>query len=357
MDNFDNSNIASGIARVLDASLNRANEGLRVLEDIARMLLNNHELTHELKSMRHQLERFPLVSRLALLTERNSGTDIGPEISVGFPREYKDILSLVTANARRAEQALRTIEEIARLPSSGLESAIYESMRYSLYTLEKSIFSALSRYEKRIFLRGLYTILDSSLLGGRNHFDMAKILLENGVKVIQLREKQMPSGKLLELACSLRKLCDSYQALFIVNDCLDIALASGTGGLHLGQEDLPVTVARKHLPLDTIIGVSVASVKEAKKAESDGADYISPQAIFETHSKECPLIGLDALRAIRSAVSLPVVAIGGINIDNITHVIDAGADSAAVITSITLSADPGQVVRELIGKFSPKLNC
>ena len=344
-------NLPSGIFRMLDASLNRAAEGLRVLEDVARMVLNEAELTHELKNIRHGLE-LSIPFRPVLLSKRDSQNDVGQVSSGGGSAEHGDIFSIVTANARRCEQALRTIEEIARLPDSNMKSSTFENMRFKLYSLEKDIVSRILRRQKQSRIKGLYVILDSTLLGGRSHMDMAKMLLEAGVKTIQLREKNMPGGKFLKLACSLVKLCDSNNAMLVINDHLDIALASGAGGLHLGQEDIPLSIARKHLPIDTIIGVSVDSVEQAKKAEQDGADYISPQAIFETHSKACPPIGLNAFRAIRNAVSIPIVAIGGINIDNIALVIEAGTDAVAVISSVTLSPEPDQVARELSKRFN-----
>jgi thiamine-phosphate diphosphorylase len=120
-----------------------------------------------------------------------------------------------------------------------------------------------------------------------------------------------------------------------MNDDLDIALASGADGLHLGQDDLPVSAARRLLPIDKLIGCSTTTAAEALKAEADGADYIAVGSIYPTQSKKSvTVVGLERLREIREAVSLPIVAIGGINADNAQNVIDAGADAVAVISAI-----------------------
>ncbi|MDD2251530.1 MAG: thiamine phosphate synthase [Dehalococcoidales bacterium] len=351
MDEFKQSELPGGTLRMLDASLNRAAEGLRVLEDVSRMVLNDTSLTHALKKMRHDLDKSPVLAREKLLFWRDSQNDIGQSVSVENTLCHKDITSLVAANAQRAQQALRTIEELARLGNSGIQSKTIECMRFNLYTLEKEITSRLVRADKRKLIKGLYVILDSSLLGGRSHLEMASMVLEAGVKIIQLREKNMPSGKMLDLACSLNEMCISHQAILIINDYLDIALASNASGIHLGQKDIPLPVARKHLPFGTLIGISVDSPEQAVKAEQDGADYVAPQAVFETSSKNCRAIGLEALIAIRQAVTIPVVAIGGINIDNIDRVIKAGVDAAAVISSVTFSPQPVKTAREMNRRF------
>lgn len=357
MDKFIQSEMPGGALRMLDANLNRAAEGLRVLEDVSRMVLDDTVLTHALKNLRHDLEKYPGLTREKLLFWRDSQNDVGQSVWVENALSHKDMMSLVTANSRRVQQALRAIEELARLGNFDIQSKTIEEMRFNLYTLEKEITSRLMRTDKQKQIRGLYVILDSSLLGGRSHLEMAGMVLEAGVKIIQLREKNMPSGKMLELACSINELCIAHQAILIINDYLDIALASNAGGLHLGQEDIPLPVARKHLPFGTLIGISVDSPEQAAKAEQDGADYIAPQAVFETSSKNCRAIGLEALAAIRQGVTIPVVAIGGINIDNIDRVIKAGADAAAVMSSVTLSPQPVKTAREMARKFYPVTNC
>ena len=120
-----------------------------------------------------------------------------------------------------------------------------------------------------------------------------------------------------------------------MNDCLDIALASGADGIHVGQEDIPISAARHLLPIDKLIGCSTTTAKEALKAEADGADYVAVGSIYPTQSKKSvTVVGLERLCKIRASVSLPIVAIGGINADNARTVLDAGADAVAVISAI-----------------------
>ena len=140
--------------------------------------------------------------------------------------------------------------------------------------------------------------------------------------------------------------------LFIINDYLDLVLAAGADGLHLGQEDLPIKEARKLLPIDRILGCSVTAVEQAKAAESDGADYLAVGSIYPTSSKETAIVvGLERLHQIRQVVSLPLVAIGGINRDNASEVAVAGADAVAAISALLGAKDVEQAARQIIAGF------
>jgi thiamine-phosphate pyrophosphorylase len=161
---------------------------------------------------------------------------------------------------------------------------------------------------------------------------------------------------LVPLARELKKVCAEYGVLFIVNDYLDLAIASDADGLHIGQEDLPIETARKMLPGDKILGCSSATLEEALKAEKEGADYVAVGSIYPTPSKPgARIAGLETLRRVKSKVSVPVVAIGGINEDNIANVISAGADAVAVINAV-LGADnvkeASQRLTEIINRGS-----
>ena len=142
----------------------------------------------------------------------------------------------------------------------------------------------------------------------------------------------------------------------MVNDYLDIALAADADGLHVGQDDLPVSVARKLLPLGKILGCSTITVEQATKAQSEGADYIAVGAMYPTSSKTstttpAKVVGLERLRQIRQAISLPLVAIGGITRDNAAEVIAAGADAVAVISAVVGAASPQEAARQIAAKF------
>jgi thiamine-phosphate pyrophosphorylase len=334
--------------RIIDANCNRIGEGLRFLEDVARFLLNDAELTRQLKTMRHTLVKSLSQFGPALISERNSETDvgIGTEIS-----HRQDLLSLVTANARRVEEALRVVEELSKLPdlSSTLHSKDFETARFNLYTLQQKLLSRLTRRQKIEQLTGLYVIIDTQTLGLKGEVDAARKAIKGGAKVIQLRDKQRSRGALLTIAKSLADLCRKSNTLFIVNDYLDIALASNADGIHIGQDDLPLSMIREELPVDRIIGLSTSTVPLARKAESEGADYVAVGSIFPSLTKpKAKVVGLERLRQIRKAISIPIVAIGGINRQNIGEVIAAGADAAAVISAVLNQKDIESAARQLV---------
>jgi thiamine-phosphate pyrophosphorylase len=220
-----------------------------------------------------------------------------------------------------------------------------------MYTIEKNLLSRLLRQDKMEKVKGLYPIIDTQSLKGRSPLEVAGEIIRGGAKVIQLRDKTTKKKDLLPIAQALSDLCKANGALFIMNDTLDIALAVGADGLHIGQEDLSVATARKLAPLDMIIGCSVFNAEQARQAVADGADYVAVGAIFPTPSKDTVVLGLEPLRQVKQAVAVPVVAIGGINLNNLTEVRRAGADSIAVIGAVLGAASPEKAARELINKF------
>jgi thiamine-phosphate pyrophosphorylase len=187
----------------------------------------------------------------------------------------------------------------------------------------------------------LYVVTDERLSHGLSHGDIARQAVLGGADVIQLREKARPGREIFTAAREIRAITRENGALFIVNDRLDIALASAADGIHLGQDDLPLTSARRLAPEGFIIGVSVGSVDEALRAEADGADYVALSPVFPTSSKPDagPGSGLEVLRRIRSAVPIPIVAIGGIGPQNVRDVVHAGADGVAVISAVVGQED------------------
>jgi thiamine-phosphate pyrophosphorylase len=339
--------------RIIDASLNRAAEGLRFLEDTARFLLNDAALTEQLKTIRHEIITNDWPFHQQLIQSRDSQGDVGVNIEVEGGKDKKSLASAVVANSRRVQEALRTLEEVAKIEGGGLplNSAKLQASRFKMYTIEKNLLSRLLRQDKTEKTKGLYAIIDTQSLKGRSHLEVAEAVIRGGAKVLQLRDKTTKKKDLLPIAQSLADLCKANGALFIMNDNLDIALAAGADGLHIGQEDLAVGAARKLAPLDMIIGCSVFNVEQAKQAVADGADYVAVGAIFPTPSKDAPVLGLEPLRQVKEAVSVPVVAIGGINISNAAEVKKAGADSIAVIGAILGADSPEKAARELIKIF------
>lgn len=177
---------------------------------------------------------------------------------------------------------------------------------------------------------------------------MAEFIVRGGAKVIQWRDKSRDKGEQLPVVREVNRLCAEAGVVSIVNDHVDLALASAASGVHLGQKDLPLVEARKLMPNDAVIGVSTATVEEALLAERQGASYVAVGAIYPTSSKAVTRpAGLETLKAVADAVSVPVVAIGGINAGNIGPVMEAGADSACVISAVLSAANTEAAAREL----------
>ncbi len=202
---------------------------------------------------------------------------------------------------------------------------------------------------KRIF--GVYVVTDRFINPNRSHVDIAKAAVAGGASLIQLRDKEATTRQLLEWAKVIRDLTRKTDTLFIVNDRVDIALASDADGIHVGDDDMPVPVARRLLGEGKIIGRSVANEDEALKAIAEGADYVSIGSIFATSTKPDAgePIGVEAIRLVRKVLphDYPLVAIGGINLQNAASVFEAGADAVAVISAVACSDDPVDAVRQL----------
>lgn len=198
----------------------------------------------------------------------------------------------------------------------------------------------------------VYLVTQRSLSNGRDTREIVQSTIDGGVDVVQLREKDRSARKRYELGRDLRGMTREADIPLIVNDRVDIAQAIEADGVHLGDEDLPVAVARELLGEDAIIGRSVSFVEDAREAERAGADYLGVGAIYATGTKDDIdddeyAIGLDRLESIAEAVDIPVVGIGGVDADNADEVAATGADGVAVITAITGADDPEDATRAL----------
>ncbi|MCS6801020.1 MAG: thiamine phosphate synthase [Chloroflexota bacterium] len=210
-------------------------------------------------------------------------------------------------------------------------------------------FELTRREEVAARLRGLYVILDPE--AGAIHA-LADAAIRGGARLLQLRDKRGPAAETLRRAEALGARARQAGVLFFINDRLDIALAAGADGVHLGQHDLPVRAARAVAGERLIIGCSTNTVAEALRAVADGADYLGVGAIFPTASKtDTRPAGIAGLRAIRAAVDCPIAAIGGITPSNAAEVIAAGADMIAVIGALAQAADPETAARQLAAAF------
>ncbi|MDD5455276.1 MAG: thiamine phosphate synthase [Candidatus Ratteibacteria bacterium] len=324
------------IYRIIDANINRAREGLRVIEESFRFVFEKKEIADKLRSIRHEISRIPLLLRTpftCLLSSRESQKDVG---SKRKEKKRSNLQEIISSNFSRVEESVRVLEEYSRLLNPKATPKI-KKIRFDLYDLQKYI--QLSLYRKNLASRlGLYIITDKKIAGKSNE-QIVKEALKGGADTIQLRDKDLSYKKLLVEAKKIRKIIPENKAIFIVNDNVDVALCSGADGVHLGKDDMPVKEARKILGEDKIIGVSCDNIREAEKAEKDGADYISLGPVFPTDTKKdvpSPL-GVKVIKEAKRKISIPIVAIGGINESNIRSVLNAGADSVAVISAVLKS--------------------
>ncbi len=194
----------------------------------------------------------------------------------------------------------------------------------------------------------IYLVTDDGCLQGRALLDCVREALEGGVTLVQYRAKTASSAEMYAEALQLKALCDSFNVPLIINDRLDIAMAVGAAGVHLGQDDLPCAAARKILGEDYIIGVSAHNPAEAAEALQSGADYLGCGAVFGTATKaDVKKLGTEGLAAICKAKGLPVVGIGGVTADNYREVRAAGADGAAIVSGILAQPDIRATVRAI----------
>lgn len=326
-------------ARIIDANLNRVAEALRVAEDICRFYWNLPGLSRELKELRHGiLQSFApdLEGRSRLAGERDIEEDVGravPETAV----KAEDLAGSAVRNLQRAKEALRTLEEVGRLQDPEAASRAGEH-RYQLYSIEKGILALASRGPGQGTIRmagvRLYLIATGEI-ARIPLVEAVRSAIAGGAGAVQMREKGLPDRLLLSLGRELREVTAREGVPLIVNDRPDLALLIGADGVHLGQEDLPVSDARTILGSRGIIGVSTHSVEEARRAAREGADYIGMGAAFETPTKKVDrTLGPAGLKPILEATDLPAFAIGGINPENAPALAAAGCSRVCVSSGI-----------------------
>lgn len=195
----------------------------------------------------------------------------------------------------------------------------------------------------------LYAVTDRAWLGKRQLWEQVEDAIRGGATFIQLREKELDSQQFLEEAIQIKKITDQYHIPFVINDDVDIAIACGADGVHVGQKDMEARSVREKLGNDKIIGVSVQTVEQAITAEKNGADYLGVGAMFPTSTKEDAAdVSFDTLKAICNAVSIPVVAIGGINAKNVMQLKGSGVDGIAVVSAIFAEDNIMLATQELV---------
>jgi thiamine-phosphate pyrophosphorylase len=337
--------------RILDAAANRAREGLRVLEDYARFALDDAHLTRRLKEVRHALrDTLTGLPSAGLVRSRDTQADVGTAISTPAEMTRKSPPEVAQAAFKRAQEAVRSLEEFGKLVSP-LAAARFERLRYELYTLEKALtladLNAHELAERRLYL------LATDALCPHGIGPAVRAALAGGVAVVQLREKDMPERRLLELGWRVRVWTREAGALFIMNDRADLAVAVDADGVHVGQDELPVKEARVIVGPRRLVGVSTHSIEQARRAVLDGADYLGVGPVFPSATKAFEsLAGLGLVRAVAAEISLPWFAIGGINAENVAAVTGAGARRIAVSHAILSAADPAAAAATLLEQLN-----
>ena len=331
--------------RIIDANLNRACEALRVLEEIARFLVEDENISADLKNIRHTLNSLQDADYAELLLARDTEGDIG--VSIKNPDKRSGIETIFKANIKRLQQALRVLAEYC--PEN---FDMLENLRYKSYTLEKNMWDKLKEKYNKFMLedKKLYLVTNSDKFESEDLFlDAVASALKGGVDILQLREKNMPANKIIELGKKVKLLCAEYGATFIVNDRVDIAYVLDADGVHLGQDDMDIESARKILGNNAIIGISTHAPEQAQKAVNDGADYIGMGPVFTTPTKPGrQSVGLEYVKWVSENIKIPAFAIGGIDLDNVQDVVNAGAKKIAVVRAIINSDNPEKAAQEFL---------
>jgi len=319
----------SQLLRLMDANFNRAGEAIRVVEDCLRFCLRDRQLCHFAKSLRHNLAEagqalFPRQRTLM----RDASSDPGRYHSTAAELQRNDVNAILQANLKRFQQAVRSIEEAAKCfdPETGQS---VEQLRYDSYTLEKAVLNNMQA--RRVLGSHWLCVLIDAGNSASQFESRAKRLLDAGVPILQLRDKKLDDRRLLERAAQLRSWTRSAGAICVINDRLDIALASDADGVHLGQQDLPCQQARQLLGPKRLIGVSTHSIEQARQAVLEGADYIGAGPVFSSTTKQFSrLVGTGLLRQVAHEISLPTFAIGGIDLNNAADVFKTGIQRIAL---------------------------
>lgn len=332
--------------RIIDANLNRASEGIRVVEDIARFSYNNKDMAGRLRTVRHSLRKKTDHLKDELLSSRDSVKDIGRVISSSNNLDKKDDVSnIINANFKRAQEATRTIEEVLKLTDYNLSKEV-EQIRFFIYTLEKEYNLMINKSKKNIPM-GLYGITGEKFADGRSNIECVKEMIAGGVEVIQYREKEKSFRDKIKEMKEIREICKESNVLFIVNDHIDVALLVEADGIHIGQNDMHISDVRKLVGKEMIIGLSTHSPEQAENAVADGADYIGVGPIFPTTTKDTPSVGLEYLEYAAKNIDIPFVAIGGIKAHNINEIKIRNPYSVCLVSEIVGAPNIKTIVSEL----------
>ena len=334
------------ISRLIDANLDRAREGLRVIEDWCRFGLERKDLVLKIKDWRHQLSKH---HHETYKSARSSSTDQGALLNHPLQENRKTPNDIVFANCSRIQEALRVLEEFCRESNPALAKAA-AIIRYEIYEFEITILKENNKKKRLELLKKCNLCLITS--PEKNLVQIVSLAIKAGIKMVQYRCKDLPDKEKIIEAKELATLCKKQNVLFIINDRIDFLLATDADGIHLGQDDIPLEIARNLIGTDRLIGKSTQDINQIQKAAKDGIDYIGIGPVFPSKNK--PLkkaIGLDVLIKASRETNLPCFAIGGIKISNIDKVLTTGIKRIAIIDAIMKATDPSLETNKLLKKL------
>ncbi len=331
------------IAQLIDANLDRAREGLRVMEDWCRFGLKRNDFSIQIKDWRQQLGGYHhKIYRKARLTSEDPAMGVSHHLQ----KNRSTPEAIFIANSSRVQEALRVIEEFTRITDPKL-SEVATKIRYQTYEIEVEVLKIKEGMDNRQLLQNCSIYLITTYK--KNLQDIVMQALEAGVKIVQYREKFLNDHEKVNQAKDLASLCKKYNSLFIVNDRIDIALAVDADGIHLGQEDIPTHIARELIGSEKIIGRSTHCLDDIKNAEKEGCDYIGIGPIFPSKTKnKLNPIGIDYFLEALNKTLLPAFAIGGINSSNINQLNTSNNLRIAVSDAIINSNAPFSETEKLI---------
>jgi thiamine-phosphate pyrophosphorylase len=345
--------MSRAVNRIIDANFNRAREALRVIEDFCRFALNCAALTERTKRLRHELSAaIGKLDAAGLIAARDSLGDVGAGKTVDNQLQRGSLKDCFTAGCKRLTESLRALTEATQTINPEAAQTI-ERLRFSAYTLEKDIVLFSDAAEKFKAVR-LYVIITSNLPA--DVLSLTCQCVTGGADCIQLRAKGIEDDKLFALAYEFAKVCKESGVLSVINDRVDVAVAAGADGVHLGQNDLPVEQARKLQLVPLIIGKSTHSIEQLRAACEELPAYVSLGPVFSTGTKPSTApVGLDYVKQgveVLGGTGIGPVAIGGITLGNVEEVLAAGAKAIAVCSAVMGAADPTAVCKALKEKIA-----
>lgn len=372
--------------RMIDANLNRACEAVRTLEDLARFVLDLEDSASELKSIRHEITRVAHArgwDTVHLAPHRDTPGDRGTVLSTPCETHRSSLAAIAQAASSRGAQALRVLEETAKLPGSAppphhpsplpprerddssltaSHASDFEQLRYRLYDAAQRVVLALG--SGRGAQWKLCVLITEAACCEMAWERVAALACEGGAEALQLREPELADGALLRRAHTFVSICREHGVASIINNRADLALLAGADGVHVGQSDLPIESVRELAGSRLLIGISTSNTEQATRAARQGADYCGIGPIFPSTTKPKPdLAGIDVLKSSLSLPELaqlphqlPHLAISGITKENVGMLVQAGCRGIAVCAPVCGSDDPRRATQELVEAMSPSIN-